>query len=163
MWVDNFFLWYSPRFMLSTNLTKWWWHFSVQDYYHKLRLPGKKTSLELFGFILQTDFAYWGGASGKEPTCHCKRHMRVWNGSFRGGSDSKESVCCGRPGFNPWVRKIPWRKTWQPTPVFLPDGLHSVGLQKFGQDGSNLVQRTPFNLPVMNKTPVYNEINLYIF
>ena len=23
-------------------------------------------------------------------------------------------------GFNPWVRKIPWRRAWQPTPVFLP-------------------------------------------
>ena len=32
------------------------------------------------------------------------------------------SVCleCRRPGFNPWVRKIPWRRKWQPTPVFLP-------------------------------------------
>ena len=27
---------------------------------------------------------------------------------------------CERPGFNPWVRKIPWRRAWQPTPVFLP-------------------------------------------
>ena len=25
-----------------------------------------------------------------------------------------------RPGFDPWVKKIPWSKTWQPTPVFLP-------------------------------------------
>ena len=24
-----------------------------------------------------------------------------------------------RHGFDPWVRKIPWRKAWQPTPVFL--------------------------------------------
>ena len=24
---------------------------------------------------------------------------------------------CGRPGFNPWVGKIPWRRQWQPTPV----------------------------------------------
>ena len=23
-------------------------------------------------------------------------------------------------GFSPWVGKIPWRRTWQPTPVFLP-------------------------------------------
>ena len=27
---------------------------------------------------------------------------------------------CRRPGFNPWIRKIPWRRAWQPTPVFLP-------------------------------------------
>ena len=25
-----------------------------------------------------------------------------------------------RPGLNPWIRKIPWRRAWQPTPVFLP-------------------------------------------
>ena len=25
-----------------------------------------------------------------------------------------------RPGFHPWVRKIPWRREWQPSPVFLP-------------------------------------------
>ena len=31
-------------------------------------------------------------------------------------------VClqCRRPEFNLWVRKIPWRRKWQPTPVFLP-------------------------------------------
>ena len=28
---------------------------------------------------------------------------------------------CIRPGFNPWVRKIAWRRKWQPTPVFLPE------------------------------------------
>ena len=33
----------------------------------------------------------------------------------------KKTACqCGRPGFDPWVRKIPWRRKWQPTPVFLP-------------------------------------------
>ena len=26
--------------------------------------------------------------------------------------------------FNPWVRKIPWRRKWQPTPVFLPGKSH---------------------------------------
>ena len=26
----------------------------------------------------------------------------------------------GDLGFNPCVRKIPWRREWQPTPVFLP-------------------------------------------
>ena len=33
----------------------------------------------------------------------------------------KESACqCRRRGFKLWVRKIPWRRAWQPTPVFLP-------------------------------------------
>ena len=30
----------------------------------------------------------------------------------------------GRPGFNPWVVEIPWRRKWQPTPVFLPGKYH---------------------------------------
>ena len=35
--------------------------------------------------------------------------------------DYKESACqCSRYEFNPWVGKIPWRRKWQPTPVFLP-------------------------------------------
>ena len=29
-----------------------------------------------------------------------------------------------RPGFNPWVRKIPWRRAWRPAPVFLPGESH---------------------------------------
>ena len=31
---------------------------------------------------------------------------------------------CRRPGFNPWVRKIPWRRKWQPTLVFLLGKFH---------------------------------------
>ena len=31
---------------------------------------------------------------------------------------------CGRLGFDPWVRKIPWRRNWQPTPVILPGESH---------------------------------------
>ena len=42
--------------------------------------------------------------SGKESTCQCRRH-RI-------------------SGFNPWVGKIPWRRKWQPTLVFLPAKSH---------------------------------------
>ena len=36
------------------------------------------------------------------------------------------SVClqCRRPGFDPWVRKIRWRRKWQSTPVLLPGKSH---------------------------------------
>ena len=41
-----------------------------------------------------------------------------------GGSEVKASACvclqCGRPGFDSWVGKIPWRRRLQPTLVFLP-------------------------------------------
>ena len=50
---------------------------------------------------------------------------------------------CGRRGFDPWVGKIPWRRAWQPTPVFLPGEfpwteelgrLKSMGSQRVGHD-----------------------------
>ena len=60
------------------------------------------------------------------------------------------SVCleCRRSGFNPWVRKIPGRRKWQPTPVLLPGKSHggripwrekpgrlqSMGSQRVGHD-----------------------------
>ena len=39
---------------------------------------------------------------------------------------SGKKIClqCRRPGFYPWVWKIPWRRKWQPTPVFLPGEFH---------------------------------------
>ena len=41
-----------------------------------------------------------GGASGKKPACQCRR--------------------CKRCRFDPWVWKMPWRRAWKSTPVFLP-------------------------------------------
>ena len=47
---------------------------------------------------------------------------------FPGGASDKESICqCRRRKrheFHPQVRKIPWRKAWQPTPAFLPRESH---------------------------------------
>ena len=50
------------------------------------------------------ELGFPGGASGKEPACQCRRPKRE--------------------GFDPWVRKIPWRRAWQSTPVFLPGEFH---------------------------------------
>ena len=41
-----------------------------------------------------------GGSAVKESTCQCRRHRRC--------------------SFDPWVGTIPWRRKWQPNPVFLP-------------------------------------------
>ena len=47
--------------------------------------------------------------------------------------------------FNPWVRKILWRRAWQPTPVFLPGEFHGqrgpVGYSPWGRKGSNTIER----------------------
>ena len=42
---------------------------------------------------------------------------------FPDGSDGKEAAGnTGDVGYEPWVGKIPWRREWLPTPVFLPGG-----------------------------------------
>ena len=65
--------------------------------------------------------------NGKEPACQCKRPKRS--------------------GFDPWVRKIPWRRAWQTHSSILawripwteePGGLQSTGSQRTGHDWSDL-------------------------
>ena len=73
----------------------------------------------------------WGNkracSRGKEHTCQCRRHEKL--------------------GFYPWVRKIPWRRAWHSTLVFLPGeslwtgepgGLQSIESQRVGHDCSDL-------------------------
>ena len=62
----------------------------------------------------------------REVTCRWFLVFIGWiRGLIPGGSDGK-SIClqCGRPGFDPWVGQIPWRRKWQPTPVLLPGKSH---------------------------------------
>ena len=57
-----------------------------------------------------------GGASGQEPTCQSS----IWK----------------RCGFDPWMGKIPWRRAWQLTPVFLPGESHGQrSLVGYGPQG----------------------------
>ena len=47
-----------------------------------------------------------------------RESLSLWAG-FPGGSVVESACQCRRPGFNPWVWKIPSRRKWQSTPVFL--------------------------------------------
>ena len=44
--------------------------------------------------------------------------------AFQVAQTVKNPLQYRRAGFDPWVRKIPWRREWQPTPVFLPAESH---------------------------------------
>ena len=77
----------------------------VTDIENKLMATGGKgrrinweVEMDIYTMIYKMDFP--GGASGKELACQCRKHKR-WR-------------------FNAWVRKIPWRRAWQPTLFFLP-------------------------------------------
>ena len=68
---------------------------------------------------------------------------------FPGGSDSKASVYSAtRPGFNPWVGKIPWRRKWQSTPVLLPGKSHGqrspVGYSPWGRKELDTTEQLHF-------------------
>ena len=64
-------------------------------------------------------------------TNHAKGHGCFRSAGFPGGSDSKESSCdVGDPGLIPGFGKIPWRRAWQPTPVFL--SVESHGQRSLG-------------------------------
>ena len=74
-----------------------------------------------------------GGASGKEPTCQSRRH--------------------NIHDFDPWLGRIPWRRAWQPIPVFLPGesqwaeepgGLQCIGSHVVGHDWSDLAHTIKF-------------------
>ena len=55
--------------------------------------------------------------SGQESAWQCRKHKRCT--------------------FDPWVRKIPWSRKWQPVPVFLPGKFHGQrSLVGFGPGGS---------------------------
>ena len=46
---------------------------------------------------------------------------KLYSGRLPRWLSGKELVCQHRRGrFDPWVGKIPWRRKWQPIPVFLP-------------------------------------------
>ena len=72
------------------------------------------------------------------------KYIFLW--SFPGGSDVKASACsAGDLGFDPWIRKIPWRRKWQPTPVFLPGESHGwrslVGYSPWGRKELDTTER----------------------
>ena len=66
------------------------------------------------------------GASGKEPACQYRRQKRC--------------------GYDPWVWTIPWRRKWQPTPVFLPGKFHGqkrlMGYSPLGPKESDTTEVT---------------------
>ena len=72
------------------------------------------------------------------------------SGSFFGGSDGK-IVClqCWRLGFDPWVRKIPWRRKQQPIPVLVPGKFHGwrnlAGCSPWGLKESDTTERLHFH------------------
>ena len=84
------------------------------------------TSFPDLGLKLHIVWDFSVCASGKEPTCQWRRCKRHW--------------------FDPWVEKSPWRRAWQPTPVFLPEEFYGqrnpVGYSSWGCKELNTTEVT---------------------
>ena len=71
-------------------------------------------------------------------------------GGFPDGARDKELDCQFRRhrtrGFHPWVQKIPWRRAWQPIPVFMSEESHGqkrwVGYGPYIHKESNMTEVT---------------------
>ena len=85
----------------STRTVKWELLQESQPYQTCTHYDGP---VAILYFMLCLPFRAFQWLGGKESTCQFRR--------------------CKRRGFNPWVRKILWRRKWQPTPVFLPGKSH---------------------------------------
>ena len=77
---------------------------STHVYYHTL-LSGKLNSFT------------GGGGRAVSQVMPVVKNLPANAGDIRDVGSKKKRE---RDGFNPWVRKIPWRRVWQPIPVFLP-------------------------------------------
>ena len=118
---------------------KWKWKWSRSVMSDSLRphgllcpwdFPGKNTGMGCY-FLLQGIFPTQGlkpGLPHCRQTLYCLSHQE--------------------PGFNSWVRKIPWRRKWQPTPVFLPGKSHGwrnlVGYSPWGHKELDTTERLHF-------------------
>ena len=97
----------------------------MKCYLRNKTLPPPPPRKLTFNDICILGVGFLGDASGKEPACQCRRYKRC--------------------KLNPWVGKIPWRRAWQPTPVFLPGESHGqrslVGYSPQGCKESDMTEK----------------------
>ena len=121
---ENYFLLPSTHALYFSSLIGWtrscWIEVTMMDTFYLFLILGKNHSLLL---LCTKGLPWW---------------LRRWN------------VCLqyGRPGFDPWFGKMPWRRKWQSTPVLLPGKSHGqrslVGYSTWGCKKSDTTERLHF-------------------
>ena len=67
-----------------------------------------------------------------------------------------------RTGFNPWVRKIPWRRKWQSTLVFLPGEFHGQrSLMGYTPQGHKELNTTEWLIHLAEKPSVFHHLVIH--
>ena len=107
-----------------------WVHKNLTGHNHHNHLPPDFLCVKgksLLSYLASITFQASQVAQGQESSCQCRRHR-----------------------FNPWVRKISWRRKWQPDPAFFPGESH-------GQ--RNLVGNNPWGRKELDTTQQLNNNN----
>ena len=117
----------------------------MMDVEPKVKVGIKRENLKIFNIKISGKKGLPLWLSSKESICKCRRHRRH--------------------GFDPWVRKIFWRRKWLPTPVFLPgesQGQSSlVGYSPWGHKKSDRTEVTEHShMHIRKKRPVTQIMNL---
>ena len=97
-----------------------------EAYTQQLRFPFRALFSSWDLRLYKTPQGFPGGTSGKEPACQCKRYKKHT--------------------FSPWYGKIPWRREWLPTPVFLlkesQEQRSLAGYSPWGRKESDMTEAT---------------------
>ena len=102
-----------------------------------------KKIVQFWKYIPYSSYSLPRQHSGEEPACQCRRPKRC--------------------GFDPWIRKIPWRRSrkWQPTPVFLPSksyGQRSLaGYSLWGRKESGITEQLSTHT-LLCTVIIYNQV-----
>ena len=95
----------------------------------------------------------WEGSLGEKGYVYMYGGVPTWL------SGNKSTCQSRRPRFNLWVRKIPWRRNWQPTPVLLPGKSHGqrslAGYNPWDHKGSDMTEYTQSKLLKKKKLNAY--------
>ena len=101
--------------------------FRIEDTAHKTISTGATHTRN--AVCIPSSFGLPKWRRGKEPACQRRRY-----------------------GFHLQVGKIPWRRKWQPTPVFFPGEFHGqrilVGYSPWGGKESDMTERLHFHFPL---------------
>ena len=121
----------NPPAMWETGFDPWFGRSPGEGNGYPLQYSGLENSMDCIVHGVAKRWTWVSNFHFSLYLCIWQFHCPINLGkAFPGGSviKKKKKIClqCRRHSFHPWVRKIPWKRKWQPTPVFLSGKSHGL-------------------------------------